>query len=153
MVDGVDFVVDDDVVVGGVLFVTSMLVLVTGGAEDEVLDAFVDDAVADGVADLGVSEAPLCGGLGTAAEVGVGKVADWLVPSVATCSSRTGGCSGSLDRLTPAPNRATTVAPRQAPTANRNGTPRWSSTVYFYWLNPIGSSGTKESTGSSQNLT
>ena len=54
--------------------------------------------------------------------------------------------SGGPGRWTPAPNRATAAAPRNAPTASRNGAPRWSSTMYFYWVNPIGSSGTGKTT-------
>jgi hypothetical protein len=52
------------------------------------------------------------------------------VPSVATCSSRTGGWpSGRCWLVTPAAKIATTAAPRNAPTAMRNGAPCWSSTT------------------------
>lgn len=138
VVDEVDFVVDDVGGSGGV-FETWTLELDCGGAELLVLlddeDELDDDF--DSVVLLWVLLPGPAGG----AEVGAD---DWVVPSVATCSSRTGGWPGGTGRWTPAPNKATAAAPRNAPTANRNGAPRWSSTMYFYWLNLIGSSGTEK---------
>ncbi|MCE7004997.1 hypothetical protein LWC34_19510 [Kibdelosporangium philippinense] len=67
---------------------------------------------------------------------------DEVVPSVATCSSRTG--TGLSVRLLVAPtaNKAAAAAPRNAPTTIRNGAPRRSSTRYTYRVTPIGSSQT-----------
>lgn len=132
-----DFVVDD--VGGSGVFETWTLVLDCGGAELVVL--LDDEDVLDDDFDSVVLLWVLFSVAAVVADVGAD---DWVVPSVATCSSRTGGWPGGTGRWTPALNKATAAAPRNAPTANRNGAPRWSSTMYFYWLNPIGSSETEK---------
>jgi hypothetical protein len=141
VVDEVDLVVDDEGGSGGVLE-TWMLVLDCGGAGFELVD-LLDDEDEDELDD--VDPLVLLWVVLPVAAVGADVGADdWLVPSVATCSSRTGGWSGGGGRWTPVANKATAAAPRNAPTAIRNGAPRWSSTVYFYWVNPSGSSETEK---------
>jgi hypothetical protein len=126
-----------------VVLVTSELVVDDCTVEEEVvvlllLDDDVDDEL-DEEDLLGSDEGVLGGVLVCAGKAGAD---DWAVPSVATCSSPKGGLSGGRGLLTPELNNATTAAPRNAPTATRNEAPRWSSTVYFYWVTPFGSSGT-----------
>ncbi|GAB3913900.1 hypothetical protein GCM10029964_124270 [Kibdelosporangium lantanae] len=139
MVDGVDFVVDDVGGSGG--FETDTLVLDCAGAEVELVVLLDEDDELDDDFDSVVLLWVVLSVTAALADVGAD---DWLVPSVATCSSRTGGWSGSPGRCAPAANKATAAAPRNAPTAIRNGAPRWSSTMYFYWLNPDGSSETEK---------
>jgi hypothetical protein len=129
------------VVVVVVLVVVVVVVLLSVDDFVVVVVVFDDGVVEDGDDALVPAWLALCGWLGTCA-VARG------VPSVATCSSRTGGNSAGCFVVMPAVNNATAVAPRNAPTANRNGAPCWSSTRYVYLLNPFGSSRTKLSTKS-----
>jgi hypothetical protein len=111
------------VVLDVVVFVTSIDVEVIGGVVFEVVLVFeeLDDELDDDEDDALVL---LCEELAGALCAGVD---DWLVPSVATCSRRTAGRSPVTGRdllLSPTPNNAATAAPRNAPTASRNGAPR-----------------------------
>lgn len=99
-----------------VVFVTSTLVEVFVDEEElEVLELDDDELELDDDEDVEL-ETELDKTLG-------GGVAEEVVPSVATCSSRTGGRSTVRLLVTPTPNNAATVAPRNAPTASRNGAP------------------------------
>jgi hypothetical protein len=111
------------VVVVVVVFVTSIEVDVFAGVDfdDEVVFEELDEDEDD---DDALAELVLDGSLGW---VVVDRGTDWVVPSVATCSNRTGGRSpvrwaGCAAR--PTPNNAAMTAPRNAPTASRNGAPR-----------------------------
>lgn len=130
-----------DVVVVVVL-VTSELVVDDWTVDDVVVLLLLDEDEEDELddEDLLDSDGGALGGVLVCA--GKAGADDWAVPSVATCSSPTGGLSGGRGLLTPALNNATAAAPRNAPTAIRNEAPRWSSTVYLYWVTPFGSSGT-----------
>ncbi len=119
------------VVVGTDLVVVVVVVVVVFGGWVVVV-VLVDDLVVveDFVAEVDVDEEG-------AWEVAPATVWAWTgggacergVPSVATCSSRTGGWpSGRCRPVTPAVKIAITAAPRNAPTAMRNGAPCWSST-------------------------
>jgi hypothetical protein len=133
------------VVVVDVVDLVVVVVVVLLELDDfEVDEVLFDVDVVDDEVDVGsvVLLATVPGWLGGGSE-------DLVVPSVATCSSRSGGLSvpGRWPDM-PTVNNATTVAPRNAPTANRNDAPCWSSTHYVYRVNPIGSSGMGLSTKS-----
>jgi hypothetical protein len=104
------------VCVDGVVFVTSTWVVVVLVDEEE-LDVFeLDDdelLLDEEEVELGAEFDRTLGG----------GVAEEVVPSVATCSNRTGGRSTLRLLVTPTPNNAATAAPTNAPTASRNGAP------------------------------
>nr|CEL16104.1 hypothetical protein [Kibdelosporangium sp. MJ126-NF4]CTQ94030.1 hypothetical protein [Kibdelosporangium sp. MJ126-NF4] len=113
---------------GSVVFVTSWVVVTTfwvvvvvvvlsGGvseAEDDELDVVLDDELCE-----------VWSGAAGAFVVDGGREA---VLSVATCSSLWGARSAAFPVVAPTANKAATAAPRNAPTAIRNGAPRVSST-------------------------
>ena len=112
-----------DEVVDVVVFVTSMLVGVACGALDELV-AFVLDEDDDEVDVFELWLVLVWLELDWVDAVVALGAEDWGVPSVATCSSRTGGWTSGRWLATPTPNNAATAAPRNAPTASRNGAPR-----------------------------
>jgi hypothetical protein len=114
-------VVEVDVLVGGVVFVTSTDVVVVRALDEEVVAFELDEELEE------LDDTPDGGGASLWGVVASGT-ADEVVPSVATCSNRTGACSGGRLLVMPKPNNDATAAPRNAPTARRNGAPRWSST-------------------------
>jgi hypothetical protein len=130
------------VVVVVVVFVTSWFVVVVFALVVLVFELDPDDAEElddDEEEELDWELEEVCSGAGGAL---VADAADEVVPFVATCSSCTGGRSPVRPLVTPTANKAAAAAPRNAPTAIRNGAPLLSSTGYTYRVNPIGSSET-----------
>ncbi|SMC96712.1 hypothetical protein [Kibdelosporangium aridum] len=127
------------VVVVVVVFVTSLVVVTVFGGVVVVfeLDSDADDEPDDEEEELDSELTEVSSETCVALAVGG---ADEVVPFVATCSSRTGTGLSVRPLVTPTANKAAAAAPRNAPTAIRNGAPLLSSTRYTYRVNPIGSS-------------
>ncbi|WP_173125438.1 hypothetical protein [Kibdelosporangium persicum] len=133
------------VVVVVVVFVTSLTVVTVLALVVVVFELDSDDAeeLDDEEEELDWELEDVCSGADGALVV---DVADEVVPCVATCSSCTGARSPVWPLVTPTANKAAAAAPRNAPTATRNGAPLLSGTGYTYRVNPFGSSEVDELT-------